>query len=115
MKSEAPRPLASSHSFIVGALKKSDMRKKCMPVLKKLQEYEYGWIFNDPVNPVELNLPDYWEIIKKPMDLGNVKKKLDNDNYRNVDEFADDVRLVFDNAVQYNGLDSDVTQVAKTM
>ncbi|CAN0414863.1 unnamed protein product, partial [Discosporangium mesarthrocarpum] len=33
-----------------------------MPVLKKLQDSEYGWVFNTPVDPVELHLPDYFEV-----------------------------------------------------
>ena len=84
-------------------LKPSLIRQKCIPVLKKIMESEYGWIFNAAVDPVELNLPDYFTIVKKPMDLGTVKKKLENGNYQNVSEFTDDVRLVFDNAMLYNG------------
>lgn len=30
-------------------------------VLKKLRESQFGWVFNDPVDPVHLNLPDYFE------------------------------------------------------
>lgn len=79
------------------------IRTRCSPVLKKLMDAEYGWIFKQPVDPVELNLPDYFDVVKKPMDLGTVKKKLDNSVYRDVDEFIGDVRLVFDNAMLYNG------------
>ena len=49
------------------------------------------------------------------MDLGTVKRKLENSNYRDVSEFTEDVRLVFDNAILYNGAHSDVTEVAKKM
>lgn len=38
------------------------------------------------------------------MDLGTIKRKLDaEEGYRNLMDFAADVRLVFDNAVKYNG------------
>jgi hypothetical protein len=37
------------------------------------------------------------------MDLGTVKKKMDNAVYRDVEEFIGDARLVFDNAILYNG------------
>lgn len=37
------------------------------------------------------------------MDLGTVKKKMDNSVYRDVEEFIGDARLVFDNAILYNG------------
>lgn len=30
-------------------------------VLSKLRESQFGWVFNDPVDPVHLNLPDYFE------------------------------------------------------
>lgn len=41
------------------------------------------------------------------MDLGTIKKKVDNANYRDLPEFVEDVRLVFDNAILYNGPASD--------
>ena len=27
-------------------------------------EAEYGWIFKQPVDPVELNLPDYFDVVR---------------------------------------------------
>ena len=33
-------------------------------VLTKLRESQFGWVFNDPVDPVHLNLPDYFEVKK---------------------------------------------------
>jgi E1A/CREB-binding protein len=98
------------------SLKPSVIRHKCSPVLKKVMESDYGWIFNKPVDPVDLQLPDYFEVVKVPMDLGSVRKKLESGSaYREVKEFTDDVSLVFDNAILYNGPHSDVTEVAKKM
>jgi len=96
-------------------LKPSVIRHKCSPVLRKVMESDYGWIFNEPVDPVKLKLPDYFEVIKQPMDLGTVRKKLENSSYREVKEFTDDVSLVFDNAIHYNGPHGEVTDVAKKM
>lgn len=31
-------------------------------VLTKLRESQFGWVFNDPVDPVHLKLPDYFEV-----------------------------------------------------
>jgi E1A/CREB-binding protein len=56
-------------------LTSAKIRQKCFPVLKRLIEHECSWIFMQPVDPVELNLPDYFEIIETPMDLGTIKKK----------------------------------------
>jgi hypothetical protein len=30
-------------------------------------------IFNAPVNPEKLGIPDYLDIVKKPMDFGTIK------------------------------------------
>jgi Bromodomain/TAZ zinc finger len=78
------------------------LKSKCTDVLKGLQTHQHGWVFNSPVDPVELGLPDYFEIIKKPMDLGTVQKRLENGLYHSIDEFASDVNLTFDNATTYN-------------
>ena len=59
-------------------------------------------IFNTPVDPEKLNLPNYFEIIKRPMDLGTIKRKFDNRIYADTAQFAVDVRLVFNNAMAYN-------------
>ena len=34
---------------------------------------EYAWVFYKPVDAELLNLPDYHQVIKRPMDLGTVK------------------------------------------
>ena len=57
---------------------------------------ELSWIFSSPVDPVKHNLKDYFDIIKRPMDLGTIKKRLDSGNvYRTFKSFAEDVRLVW--------------------
>jgi Bromodomain/TAZ zinc finger len=78
------------------------LKSKCTEVLKGMQTHQHGWVFNSPVDPVELGLPDYFDIIKKPMDLGTVQKRLENGFYHSIDEFAIDVNLTFDNATTYN-------------
>jgi hypothetical protein len=42
----------------------------CKILLLVAMLFPCSWIFNSPVDPVELNLPDYYSIIRKPMDLG---------------------------------------------
>lgn len=59
-------------------------------------------IFNRPVDPVSLGLPDYEQIIKRPMDLGTIKRKLHAIAYRSRKEAVQDIRLVFTNAITYN-------------
>ena len=37
------------------------LRTKCLEVLKVLQSHQHGWVFNSPLDPVKLGLPDYFE------------------------------------------------------
>ena len=75
----------------------------CAPSLQKLYHHPVNRdIFNRPVDPVALNIPDYFTIIKKPMDLQTIRTKLKRGGYTTVDEYGADVRLVFRNAMEYN-------------
>jgi len=91
------------------------MKEKCQSVLKITQDHEYYWVFSKPVDPEELGLPDYFDVIKKPMDLGTVQKKLDAGQYHSINEFNLDVRLTFDNALMYNEAGSVVNGMAVSM
>ncbi|KAJ7559222.1 hypothetical protein O6H91_04G074700 [Diphasiastrum complanatum] len=90
----------------------ADIMKQCGTVLKKLMTHKHGWVFNAPVDAVKLRLPDYHKVIKKPMDLGTVKKKFESGQYQSPMEFAEDVRLTFSNAMKYNPKENDVHAMA---
>ncbi|PIO76442.1 Bromodomain protein [Teladorsagia circumcincta] len=62
----------------------------------------FNWPFLVPVDVEGMNLSDYYDIITNPMDLGTIKKKLDNKQYANAQEFADDIMLVCSNCFTYN-------------
>lgn len=78
------------------------LMKQCENLLKKLMSHQYGDVFNKPVDIVELNIPDYFTVIKHPMDLGTIKKRLTSGAYLSPLEFLADVRLMFSNALTYN-------------
>ena len=86
--------------------------QKLLPLVTSLIKHELAWVFSEPVDPVELNLPDYFEVIKKPMDLSKVKERLETESYVHVDDVRNDVSLVFNNAILYNGENSEVGQMA---
>lgn len=88
---------------------------KCLPIAQQLIEDKFGWVFHDAVDPVALGLPDYFDVVKIPMHLELVRKKLENAIYPSMDLFARDVRLVFENAILYNGEASEVGELAQTM
>lgn len=92
-----------------------EIRMRVTLILSQLMDHQWGWIFSTPVDPVKLNLPDYYEIVKKPMDLGTVRRRLDANGYRTLKAFVSDVRLVWSNAMAYNPPGSDVHGIAMKM
>ncbi|CAN4105718.1 unnamed protein product [Withania somnifera] len=91
------------------------VKQQCSNILKALMTHPSGWPFLIPVDPVQYNIPDYFTIITKPMDLGTVKAKLEGNVFFDVDEFAADVRLTFANAMKYNPPNNDFHLMAKRL
>lgn len=89
--------------------------KQCETLLKRLMSHPDGWLFNTPVDVVKLNIPDYFTIIKHPMDFGTVKSKLTSGTYSSPSEFSADVRLTFSNAMTYNPPGNDVYVMADSL
>ncbi|CAN6362438.1 unnamed protein product [Urochloa humidicola] len=104
----------SSYKSKVESMNNSKMRL-CGNILTKLMDHKSGWLFNTPVDPVLYQIPDYFDVIRHPMDLGTVKKKLTKQQYVSTDEFAADVRLTFLNAMKYNPPGNDVHEIAKEL
>lgn len=72
-------------------------------------------LFNHPVDPVALELPDYHLVVTRPIDLGTVKKRLHAVAYQSRDQVAEDIRTVFSNAMRYNPPHNSVHQCAKEL
>lgn len=100
-----------------GTCEKMDSTKirECAITLKMLMNHPVGWVFNQPVDPVKLKIPDYFSIISKPMDLGTIKHRLGSKQYLSTSQFAADVRLTFANAMRYNPPGNEVHIMAKKL
>jgi Bromodomain/Bromodomain extra-terminal - transcription regulation len=80
----------------------SELVKKCTKVLTLVQKHEYSVPFLKPVDYLALNIPDYPLIVKEPMDLSRIEKKLRTGLYSNPMQFAADMRKIWSNAILYN-------------
>jgi len=69
--------------------------------------------FREPVDWKNLDLYDYPKIVKKPMDLGTVKRKVERGQYANAKECAIDIRLIWTNCKTYNSDGSDFYLLAE--
>lgn len=89
--------------LFVAVFKPDELRQALMPTLEKLYRQDPESLpFRQPVDPQTLGIPEYFEIVKKPMDLSTIKRKLDTGQYSDPWEYVDDVWLMFDNAWLYN-------------
>ncbi|KAJ9479957.1 Bromodomain-containing factor 1 [Pseudozyma hubeiensis] len=116
--------------------------KFAQSTLKSLKSRREAIAFLAPVNPVALGIPQYPQIITKPMDFGTIDIKLaltalvlkpnskpgdkaksapewgldpSKDVYRRMVDFETDVRQVFFNCATFNGPDSPYTQNARVL
>ncbi|KAL5038481.1 hypothetical protein RTP6_005781 [Batrachochytrium dendrobatidis] len=72
-------------------------------------------IFLVPVDPIALNIPTYSTVIKQPMDISTIDKKLQNKGYSDVATIKADFELMFNNCYTFNGADSQVSVMAKNL
>ncbi|CAH8467428.1 unnamed protein product [Heterobilharzia americana] len=99
-------------------LRLSEALKACSNILKDISSQRYrdlNHFFLKPVDVVALGLHDYYDVVKKAMDLSTIKTKLESGQYHTKYDFADDVRLMFNNCYKYNGEDSEVARVGKQL
>ncbi|XP_037910415.1 transcription initiation factor TFIID subunit 1 isoform X2 [Hermetia illucens] len=79
----------------------------------KLKTMHESWPFLKPVNKKQVK--DYYTIIKKPIDLDTITKKVAAHKYHSRAEFLADIELIATNCEQYNGAESNFTQNAKVL
>nr|XP_014720713.1 bromodomain testis-specific protein isoform X1 [Equus asinus]XP_014720714.1 bromodomain testis-specific protein isoform X1 [Equus asinus]XP_014720715.1 bromodomain testis-specific protein isoform X1 [Equus asinus]XP_014720716.1 bromodomain testis-specific protein isoform X1 [Equus asinus]XP_014720717.1 bromodomain testis-specific protein isoform X1 [Equus asinus]XP_044605324.1 bromodomain testis-specific protein isoform X1 [Equus asinus]XP_044605325.1 bromodomain testis-specific protein is len=102
----------------VKSIKVTEQLRHCSEILKEMlakKHLSYAWPFYNPVDVNALGLHNYYDIVKKPMDLGTIKGKMDNQEYKDAYEFAADVRLMFMNCYRYNPPDHEVVTMARML
>uniref|UniRef100_A0A672T9R0 Bromodomain PHD finger transcription factor n=1 Tax=Sinocyclocheilus grahami TaxID=75366 RepID=A0A672T9R0_SINGR len=80
-------------------------------ILRSLQSHKMAWPFLEPVDPNDA--PDYYGIIKEPMDLSTMEERIQKRFYSKLTEFVADVTKIFDNCRYYNPSDSPFYQCAE--
>lgn len=78
----------------------------CQNLLDKLMQWPIAAPFLRPVDPVRDGAPTYYEEIKNPMDFSTIKEKFRKKSYKKATDFISDIKLLTDNAIQYNGTGS---------
>jgi hypothetical protein len=115
----ARKPLSKKVSAPVKVKEEVIIKKpyleKCYRQWKRTDHQKNAYWFRHPVDPVALNIPTYFDIVKTPMSLIQVKNNIIDEKYETEDEFVRDMRLVFTNAIIFNPEHSQVRIEAQTL
>lgn len=76
-----------------------------------LQTHPSSWPFLDPVSAKDV--PDYYEVIKHPMDMSLMMRKIKAGTYTTLRAFSNDVYLMCNNCFTYNGPDTQYYKCAE--
>ncbi|XP_034937972.1 nucleosome-remodeling factor subunit NURF301 isoform X2 [Chelonus insularis] len=87
-----------------------DLLKK---LIKQIQAHKSAWPFMEPVDPNEA--PDYYKVIKEPMDLQTIELRINDKSYKKLSEFIGDMTKIFDNCRYYNPKESPFFKCAETL
>uniref|UniRef100_A0A4W5MWB1 Bromodomain adjacent to zinc finger domain protein 1A n=1 Tax=Hucho hucho TaxID=62062 RepID=A0A4W5MWB1_9TELE len=72
----------------------------CEQLTVELVRHEDSWPFMKLVSRIQV--PDYFDIIKRPIALSTIREKVNNCEYKTATEYIEDVELMFANCLQYN-------------
>ncbi|XP_044017521.1 transcription initiation factor TFIID subunit 1-like isoform X2 [Aphidius gifuensis] len=84
-----------------------------MIINEKVKLMPEVWPFNKPVNGKQFK--DYYNIIKRPMDLETIMKKVEAHKYQSRHDFLRDIEQILDNCTLYNGKDSSLVRDAEKL
>ena len=111
----ASRPKMQSQMKLSGKALQDKMKK----LVDKIREHkdekgrQLSIIFLRLPNAKEF--PDYYQVIKKPVDFEKIAAKVKGAVYQSMSECMDDFMLMFDNASKYNEPDSQIYKDALTL
>jgi len=85
--------------------------RKCSELLREMTKLPPARWFLEPVDHIKLGIPEYPRIIKHPMDFGTIRSKVENNEYDTIESFAEDMRLVFRNAITFNAAKDNIVNI----
>ncbi|KAJ2873387.1 histone acetyltransferase [Coemansia aciculifera] len=83
------------------SLARSKLNTWQINVVSEMLVHHSAWPFQKPVDPQEV--PDYYVVVKEPMDLMTLESNVDENKYPTLEAFVEDTRKIFLNCKNYNG------------
>jgi len=89
-------------------------QKFYLKLIQRMKWLKGAPAFTAPVDPVKLDISNYFDVIKRAMDLGTIEKKLRSwPTYERVEGTDADVHLILQNSLKFNGPSHVITKSAK--
>jgi hypothetical protein len=105
---------SNNPNILIEKRSKEDFLKDFLSFLVfSMQSHPSSWPFHVPVSIKDV--PDYFDVIKKPMDLSLIMEKIGKEEYKNVNEFINDTCLMCENCFTYNGVDTQYYKCAENI
>ncbi|XP_039415532.1 bromodomain-containing protein 8 isoform X2 [Corvus cornix cornix] len=89
------------------------LKKRLLSIWRMIASHRFSSPFLKPVS--EKQAPGYKDVVKRPMDLTSIKRRLSKGHIQSVMQFQCDLMLMFQNAVMYNSSNHHVFHVAVEM
>ncbi|GBB89281.1 hypothetical protein RclHR1_15990001 [Rhizophagus clarus] len=106
-QSDLPKTLQSDLPKISQLeLSKKNIKDICCDILYELESTSYAYLFFDIINNKR---------VKHPMDLFTINSKLEDNEYISLEEFEEDIRLIFCNCYTYNDVESKIYYSGKAL
>lgn len=86
--------------------------KFALNTIKAIKRLRDAGPFLQPVDIVKLNVPLYYNYIKRPMDLATIERKISANAYEDPQQVVADFNLMVDNCRKFNGESSGISRMA---
>lgn len=64
---------------------------------KRIKEHRSSYLFLQNIEEIISQLPGYLEVVKQPIDLNKIESKMLDSKYNTLEEFKEDINLMFNN------------------
>ena len=76
-------------------------RTICIEIMDKLMKLPCAKIFLEPFDAEHENAPNYYNVVKHPIDLNQIYKRLVNNEYAGISQWDKDMNFIWNNAEKF--------------
>uniref|UniRef100_A0A915CYL1 Bromo domain-containing protein n=1 Tax=Ditylenchus dipsaci TaxID=166011 RepID=A0A915CYL1_9BILA len=109
LRGSSARPVRAQAPVAAAAVTKTIL----IALWKEIIAMRNAPIFTQPVS--DEDVPGYNSVVKRPMDLSTIRRKIDSGSICTINEFREHILLMFTNAIMFNSTEHDINQIAKDM